>query len=321
MSTASESIHIWFHCHHCGARPIVGPRFACASCPAGPDNDLCEACYRGYLSGEVAHPAEQSMGAAMGLAEHAFESSEGRPREDFRSWLEPGHPAALDPPVPDGLVLRPEFRRGQESYLASYAFAVEAPEPGPPLVLTALHVMDELIKKEGIDATSASSGYTGRELPGLVTKVVLYDVFAERWILAELGEAGPMLVLPEARTGEEEPFSSRDVAAFRTDGAGLAPGRLASRRPVVGDPVWLAAKPGNGSSGRTAKAVVVESTAETLVFRYEDPDQPPKYSSGAPLLDRAGDVVGLKVGAGWLDGHKLGHANHVDNIRRHLTEG
>lgn len=322
MSPSSESVHLWYKCHHCGARPIAGVRFTCTACPAGPDNDLCEACYRRYRGGEISHPAEHSFAAALGIREHEFESSEGEPREKFLAWLEPVHPAAAEPPVAEGFVLRPEFRCGGESYLASHAFAVEAPGESRPVVLTALHVMDELIKKRGIDATLANQGYTGRELPALVTQVVLYDVFAVNWILAELGEAGPMLVLPEARTGEDEPFSSRDIAAFRLRGAGrCAPRRLAERRPEVGDPVWLAARRQGETARRPAKAVVVESTAETLVFRYQEPDLQAPYASGAPILDRAGDVVGLKVGGGWLDGHKLGHANHVESIRRHLEQG
>ena len=57
------------------------------------------------------------------------------------------------------------------------------------------------------------------------------------------------------------------------------------------------------------KAVVVERTETTLIFRFEDPSIEAPYSSGAPVLDRAGDVVGINVGGGWLDGERLGHAN------------
>ena len=321
MSSNSEPVHLWYQCHHCGARPIEGTRYTCTACPVGPDNDLCENCYGRYLRGEISHPAEHSFGAALEIREHPFASSEGRPLGEYLPWLKVAHPAAADPPVPDGFVLRPELRCGDESYLASYAFAVEVPDEASPLVLTALHVMDELIKKKGVDATAANTGYTGRELPDLSTKVVLYDPFAERWILAEVGEAGPMLVLPDARTDDEEPFSHRDVAAFRARGrGGLVPGRLAARRPRVGDPVWLAARH-EGAKGRTAKAVVVESTAETLVYRYEDPERPVRYSSGAPVLDREGAVVGVNAGGGWLEGRRLGHANHVESLRRHLERG
>jgi hypothetical protein len=131
---------------------------------------------------------------------------------------------------------------------------------------------------------------------------------------------GSMLALPDARTDEEEPFSYRDIAAFRVSGTGrLVPGRLAGRPPEVGEPVWLAAKP-QGRPERTAKAVVVERSEKTMVFRYEDPGLETPYASGAPILDRAGHVVGINVGGGRLDGHKLGHANHVGNVRRHLEE-
>jgi hypothetical protein len=54
------------------------------------------------------------------------------------------------------------------------------------------------------------------------------------------------------------------------------------------------------------------------VFKYEDPAEKPKYLSGSPLVNRMGEVVGIIVGHGDLNGRKFGHGNHVDNIRRHL---
>ena len=321
MSSPTNLIHLWYRCHNCGARPIAGQRFTCMTCPAGPDNDLCEACYEKYQRGEAAHPAEQSIASTLGLSEHRFESSQGQPRDDFLAWLDPPHPAVADPRVPDHFVVRPEFCCGHESYLSSYAFVVAVPGEANPLILTALHIMDELIKKKGVDTTNDNAGYSGRELPAVVTQVVLYDVFAANWIRAELGSAGPMLVLPSARTGEDEPLSYNDVAAFRTAGAGkLTPGRLAERPPEVGEPVWLAAKPMEAPARRIVKAVTVERSEKTFVFRYEDAQVSTPYSSGAPILNRSGEVVGINVGGGWLDGHKLGHANHAGSIRRHLAE-
>ena len=317
--TAATQVHIWYHCHQCSAQPIAGRRWHCHTCPEGPENDLCDACYQAYRAGTVQHPPRSSPGFGLVPGPHHFEASEGQPAERFQPWLQvPLPPASAAPQVPDRFVVRPEFCSGLSSAFGGYAFAVR--EAGRPLVLTALHVMDEMIQKKGIQATAANTSYTGRELPAVLTGVQLYDLFAANWMLAELGRVGPMLVLPAARTGEEEPYSDLDLAAFDATGssAPLSYGTLAAAPPQVGQPAWLAVSQ-PGSSQRTLEAVVVEHTERTLVFRYRDPAANPLYSSGAPWLNAAGEVVGINVGGGRLEGQRVGHANHVTSIRRHLA--
>ncbi|MGH3429370.1 MAG: trypsin-like peptidase domain-containing protein, partial [Mycobacteriales bacterium] len=153
-----------------------------------------------------------------------------------------------------------------------------------------------------------------------VTGVQLYDPYAANWVLSELGFAGEMLRLAQARISTVEPYSQRDVAAFRTlPPSRFQPLRLASALPAPGEPVWLAANLARGVRERTIQAVAVETTDETFVFRFDDSATLPLYASGAPLLNRAGEVVGVNVGGGILDGHRLGHAAHVASLRRHLA--
>lgn len=322
-------IHVWNRCHGCKMQPIVGVRHSCQTCPAGPDNDLCPACYGKFLAGELAHPAPDSFAQAARLGAHVFKSHLGRPAVEHAHFLAGEHPALPAPPLPEGFVVRPEFRSGVESFLGSYGFVVEVEGWPRPLVLSALHLLDEALKRHGIDAESdtesdagnnTGGGYTGRELPALISGVQLYDPFAERWFLAELGSAGRMLVLPDARTGQEEPFSDRDIAAFElADGERLRPGRLAEQPPAVGEPIWLAARPKTGPARRLLQALVVEQDERTLIFRFQDPQLEAPYASGAPLIDRTGRVVGINSGGGWLAGQRLGHACHVGAICRHLA--
>lgn len=316
----SENVHIWNRCHHCEAAPIIGKRFHCETCPDGPDNDLCEPCYQKYLNKEIPHPAEDVQTSILTVTEHCFVEEEGKPAHLFEHWVETSHPDYKAPVAPARFVVRPIFTAGYDSVIGGYAFAVKTAQQSRPILLTALHVMDELIKMKGIDCSVDNENYSGKELPAVVTEVGLYDVFATKWMMAPLGNAGPMLVLPGARSGDEEPFSDRDIAAFYIEsGADIAPVLLAETAPGVGEPVWLVAQEPEGTACRLFGAVVVEQTDRSLVFKFEDFEGELKYTSGAPLVNRNGEVVGINVGGGKLKNQKVGHANHSANIRRHLS--
>lgn len=314
----SEEVHIWSKCHACDTQPIRGRRFACDTCPAGPETELCEACYRLYEAGKVPHPKPDSFAAHAdkNKGHHVFREFTGQKAQNFAGWLSVPRRAAPAPAVPGRAILRPEFRSGRDSFVGAYAFA--AVWLGQPIILTALHVMDEMIKRHGIDSTSSNGSYTGGEIPERLTGVGLYDVFAGNWMLAELATALTMLRLPECRTGEDEPYSNLDVAAFTGISNGTVfPLKLAIAPPAIGEPVWLAAR--NGLGSKADPAVVVETTERTFVFRYDSPKTPPTPTSGAPLLNRNGEVVAVNVGQGFLEGHRLGHGNHITSIRYHLS--
>ena len=307
-------IHIWNRCHGCETAPIIGIRHFCTSCPDGPENDLCVTCFQKYTKGELAHPPAHALGAS-GTGPHIFEACEGQPEENFKPWLDIPMAEGIAPKINPGLLVRPEFLSGYESTFAGYGFAARWQEK--TLVLTALHVMDEMVRKKSLNLRSER--VTGRELPDVITKVNLYDVLAQRWMLSDLGTAGPMLILPRARLGVPEPDSFADIAAFEASAnLNLKPAELAEAPPQPGEPIWLAtALP---QQGHVQKAVVVASEDHGLIFRYQDLEEKVKYSSGAPLLNERGQVVALNVGGGWYKGHRFGHANHVGNIRIHLSD-
>ncbi|UCH96729.1 MAG: trypsin-like peptidase domain-containing protein [Candidatus Aminicenantes bacterium] len=319
-SSNEELVHLWHQCHNCEAAPIVGKRYHCETCPAGPDNDLCQKCYDLLQKGEIKHPAEESLASALGTEDHQFTIHEGKPGHLFEPWLSVPHPAVPDPKVPHPFVVRPIFCAGLDAAIAGYAFVVNLEGGHPPILLTALHVMDEMIKKKGINCREENKNYTGKELPAVITEVNIYDVFADNWMMAQLGSAGPMLVLPGARIDDEEPYSDRDIAAFWVkEPKDVTPAPLAPQPPSVGDPIWLVARSDQGPGKNLFKTVVVEITDRSMVFKYEKPEEKPKYSSGAPMVNKEGEVVGITVGGGDFKGQKLGHANHVENIRGHLT--
>lgn len=314
-----SELHVWSRCHACASRPILGRAWRCTTCPAGPENDLCESCFSKYRQGQVQHPSDASFAAPLAkVGPHNFERLQGEPISRFAGWRDTEMPTTQVPETPRRFVLRPEFLVGSDSFLGSYGCAAEV--DGETLLLTAFHLLHPIAQHLGIDCTTGNLAYTGRELAQKVNEVRLYDPFSEQWIFAELGTAGPMLVLPGARLGDPEPLSQRDLAIFQIGAkAQVAAQPLGTGRPAVGDPIWLVTRPQGERSGRSLAAVTVESSEDVFAFRFADPDVDAPFTSGAPLVDAAGTVVGINVGAGYLGTSKLGHACHCDSIRSLLA--
>ena len=217
----------------------------------------------------------------------------------------------------DRFLLRPEFQTGRESFLGTYGFPIRHERAPHGLFCTALHVLDELARNAGVDCSVENTRYTGEELPAIVSSVVVYDAFAPKWIFAEAGTTGRMIVLPDTRTGEKEPFCQRDVALFTLPSGGtLHLADLAPDIPDEGDPVWLVASRVPKDDRRTMAAVAVACTPQALVFRFTSREEPPRNTSGAPLIDESGKVIGVNVGCGYFSGHHFGHAVHSASIQR-----
>ena len=312
MNTEDE-IHLWQHCHHCNESPITGVRYECQDCPAGPDIDLCSTCFELYKQGKICHPQEKTHFSEDTL--HKFLSRRGELAKPIDSWLDIPMPEGNDPQVENGFVVRPEFCFAGKSVFGGHGFVVNTSKG--LIFLTALHVLDEVIKKSNIDASVENNQYTGKELPQVINTVNLYDVMEDKWMFYDIGLCGEMMVLPDARVGEIEPISYRDISAFTLkESINIRAGTLAMNCPDIGEPIWLVSKMSDRS--RSREAVVVDKTAHSFVFRYESNEPLPKYCSGAPLLNKNGQVVAINVGGGFFKNQRFGHANHVGNIRQHL---
>lgn len=305
-------IHMWHSCNSCNAKPIVGVRYECQNCVAGPERDLCGECYQQFLQGSLEHSVTTNVSGEP----PKFQCREGRDSNEFADWLKIPIKNTLAPLIRDKFVIRPEFCVGYNSFFGSYGFIVKT-EIGA-VMLTALHVMDELIKTNNIDATLSNKSYTGKEIPSLIDKVNMYDVSQERWMFHELGVCEAMLTLPEARLGAEEPNSALDISGFKVNNDHLFnPSSLASTTPSIGDTVWVGIK--TSDSPQPLKAVVVNVSQNGMVYRYQSEQTRIQYSSGLPILNNEGEVVAINVGVGHYEGFKFGHGNPVQSINKHLS--
>jgi hypothetical protein len=313
-----ELVHPWHRCHGCSAAPITGNRFDCQTCPAGPDNHLCEQCYDKFALGAIRHPVPGSYADRGETGNHEFVQAAGVDVSSMDVWAVAGDVTSVAPPIPSHFLLRPEFVAvdGQVSY-GGFGFAAQVKTR--VLILTALHLLDEVIKRSMIDCSAKNALYSGHELGACVRETRFYDALAARWPMAHLATSTSIVAFANARLGDDEPDSHRDIAAFCVkEGTRVNPQSLAPCVPEVGQPVWVIAVAPE-SKRKQWGAVVVESTAKKFIFRFSRDVDLPKYSSGAPVVDRNGNIVGINAGYGRLAGRSYGHANHVGSIRCHLA--
>ncbi len=217
---------------------------------------------------------------------------------------------AAPPTLPEGAVVRPAFDTVAGRFSAGTAFFVTLPGQAQPIGLTAHHLF-------------GPAGGLGRELTGAELGRFVRSVSFTELDGGQEHASGPMLVLAAAGHAVEEGNWTPDLAAFRGT-ASLAPRalRLAEKNATVGEDVWLVAEVLGGRSmgKRLHRARVAISKPELLGYQFEDTTLTLRATSGAPVVNTRGEVVGINL-AGGPEGDILwGNANPVENVRAQLTK-
>lgn len=226
--------------------------------------------------------------------------------------VEPGETdAAVEDAVPPSIdldaVFRPSFQTAEGQIDAGSAFLINWPG-GRILLITAHHLLGE--------AGGMSREYTGAELPGVVSGVTASSVDDENIEIASTS----MVSLPEAVSSDVD--IRRDLAAFQVaDAQGAVVLDLAEAPPEPGDRVYLLAESGDPGSRIFPAVETAKSTTPYLQFAYDD-EVELKATSGAPLLNSDGKVVGVNIGGDVGKSPVEGHANSIETfvpmLRKHL---
>ncbi|HEV2693114.1 MAG TPA: serine protease [Verrucomicrobiae bacterium] len=122
-----------------------------------------------------------------------------------------------------------------------------------------------------------------------------------------------MLYISSARAFSNDD-SSKDVAAFLLpDYAGRAL-RISLHPPQPGDTVYLYARPRGEDWLKLIVGKVTGNSSAGLQYVYDNGKFDFAGTSGAPILNDAGEVVGINLGGGISQNHEFGFANPVQSF-------
>jgi len=217
---------------------------------------------------------------------------------------------AREPTAPDRFVFRPTFDTDKGPVSAGTAFAVRVPGQSRAVILTALHLLGP--------SGGMSRDVAPADVPRRVKELRLRPCFGEKGELKLPAEA---IVIPQAAPlGKVGPAG--DVVAFwGPAGDGVHAAELAADLPGKGEPVWLVAQLLSGApkDQRLHRARVVGTDEDgDYVYRYDNPKVVIRATSGAPVVNGAGQVVAINLGGGQSNGGVTGVGNPVTRFRKYL---
>lgn len=210
-----------------------------------------------------------------------------------------------EPVLLENTILRPTFELKDDSFEAGTAFAVDMPDEKVSLVLTALHLFGP---DGGLDKNIPST-----ELPSIVEKVTFEDAFSGK----DCGECIKVLNIPDAKPS---PDIDKDIVAFYYgDNMKVPKLKISDELPKIGESVWLAAPIlGASKDQKLYKGKVSYSKDKMILYAFDDKTISLQATSGAPVLNNEGKVVGINIGSINKNGQLIGAANPCTSFKKML---
>ncbi len=205
-------------------------------------------------------------------------------------------------------ICRPELTVDNTPYEAGTAFVVNGPRR---LLVTAHHLFGEM--------GGLTEEIRWQDMPTRATSARCrpYKGKGEWTTGAALAIAGAH---PVSATSTDE---YRDIAAFPLTGqAAGSPGlTLADKEPATGSKVWLVAQIKGGDPEMLLhRATVVGYEQGAMIYAFDDRRIELQATSGAPVVDAAGKLVGINLAGTTAEGSNdvQGVADGLDVVRKAL---
>lgn len=204
--------------------------------------------------------------------------------------------------IDSGMLFRPRFGTTSGEVDAGTAFAAKFLDRSGTFVISALHLFGPAggLSQE-IPSARISTAWQSLVLEDCKTQTYFGDVPMQA---INLSQAKP---LPETS-------AHGDVVACRVlNSDGMLPMPLSQRTPTAGQRVWLVSKV-IGSREMVHAATVEGIQDGWLVYTYDTPRIELRATSGAPVVDEAGNVVAVNAGGGQDGGKTLGVGTPVNKF-------
>jgi len=219
-----------------------------------------------------------------------------------------GQAAAAEPKVPENVLVKPTFLLANGSWSGGCAFLLRVPDRPETLLVTCHHLFGPATGQEAQmssdDIAKNVCGVVGLSMQDRKTIVVAHTYLRGAGGARAIDNAG----------------AEKDVAAFIVDPAAKpapAPAalELAAQMPRLGETVFVFARLRSQSDPKLYAATVGAVANNQLLYTFADKSIDLRGTSGAPVLDARGHVVGMNVGGGEENGQLLGIANPADALR------
>ena len=211
-----------------------------------------------------------------------------------------GAPNETLPKVPADVVLKPTFMTGYDSFSGGTAFLCTVPGVEGAFLLTAQHLFGP--------ACGLKRQLTWQEVPKTFIVVTALSISEPKHFITSTQP----LAIPGGHALDNSGYD-HDLAAYRVDEKVTAL-RMAAERPKVGEPVYLYARQRGKSTLDMLRAVVRKSSDSEFEYTFDDKDINLAGTSGAPVLNRVGEVVALNIGGGDEAGKRWGMGNPCNAI-------
>lgn len=202
--------------------------------------------------------------------------------------------ATAAPPPPSDVVFKPTFLSGDDSLTAGTGFVARLKDEH--VFLTAHHLFGP--------AGGLERNLSPAEAKEFVVALAGLSMNRSSLVLT----SSEMLLIPTAKAFDRSD-SGHDVAAFYLGsyrGPSLAVSDVA---PKIGEKIYLLARPRGEDKLRLIGAVVTRAGKDALEYFYEESGVNFAGTSGAPLLNEGGEVVGINLGGRNVQGKTFGFAN------------